>query len=372
MKSTWAMLASVGVVAFGGVAEAQYPSRVEVEMRLWTPKVLIWGEPTNAHLLIRNTGPEVIPIGLEARFLIGIFEVRRQGEKSWKTCKHAASRPDESIKVSVPFGDGLINGVWAREYGTRPSGLYPGETWSIVRGDDFSDFDSCFSEMTVLEKLREIGTETLEIRFLLCPRNQVVNAKTERCIPSNVIAVEVKSPKGVDLEAMLDESVGQNWKAPKWPDSLYIKYPTSIYVGHELMKTTGQLNQVFGRRGTMPMDYVARRPGEQNRLSLARDAKPDVVHGAELEDAYEKTQVELRVGRLATFLVARPEFSEADSLRLELAGRFASLGRFDEAKRQVQLLSKPGATPERDKALDAFRKFMEDKQGFNGGGGVPN
>jgi hypothetical protein len=124
-------------------------------------------------------------------------------------------------------------------------------------------------------------------------------------------------------------------------------------------------NVYIVQRGSMPMDYVATRPGERNKLALPEHPSRMELEEAIRHDAYEKEQAEIRINRLATFLAARPEFSEADSLRLELAGRLASLDRFDEVKRQVQLLSKAGATPERGKALEAFRKYMTDKQGSN-------
>lgn len=150
--------------------------------------------------------------------------------------------------------------------------------------------------------------------------------------------------------------------AKKWPESLYAKYPTSIYVGHELARSSrvgyGDIKPFEGN----PMEFVAMNPGRRHGNALTLSSKEKDLREAQRHDAWEKTEFVDRVNLLITFLDARPEFSRADMLRLELIGRLAALDRFAEARRQVERLSKTGSTPERRQALESLEVHIRARE----------
>jgi hypothetical protein len=123
--------------------------------------------------------------------------------------------------------------------------------------------------------------------------------------------------------------------------------------------------------GSAPQDYVARNPGKRLQAALTAASTPKDVDYAVRHDKGELRDANLRINGISTFINARPEFSGADTLRLELAGRLAAVGRIAEAKRQLELLPKAAMTPERSLQIEAFRRYLAENQGDDGKVEVP-
>ncbi len=213
-----------------------------------------------------------------------------------------------------------------------------------------SRFWAVFSRISKTSRKRIAeGKGDYEVRYALVGPGQNMGMPREKLVVSKPVSIRKLAPKGIDEDASYDQSIFTN----QYPETMMVKYPTAIKVGHALLSQGGW---------STPFQYMQAAPGNiwQSRLTPTT-SKSDVAYAIR-HDKYEKEQVELRMQRIATFLNARPEFVHAAALRLELAGRLAGFGQFDEAAAQFELAMKAPHSPEQQKQGADFVKAMEVKR----------
>lgn len=131
--------------------------------------------------------------------------------------------------------------------------------------------------------------------------------------------------------------------------TLLSSYPTSTYAGYALL-SAGQCipdPRVF-LVNFLEHDKTADR-WPQTTGQMAEEKKRD------LEDTQK------RVAQLAGYLKARPDFARADALKLELGGRLAMLGRYDEARALCDEITLNNADSQEAKKARMLTDFLVQK-----------
>ncbi len=152
---------------------------------------------------------------------------------------------------------------------------------------------------------------------------------------------------GVDAEVLAKRGNACNQLAID--AGLLEKYPTSTYAGYALLPA-GQCipdPRVF-LVNCLEHDKTAER-WPQTAGQMASEKKKD------LEDN------EKRVAQLAGYLKARPDFARADALKVELAGRFAMLGRIDEAHALCDEIAAKDAGSLEAKKANVLKDYLDER-----------
>lgn len=136
---------------------------------------------------------------------------------------------------------------------------------------------------------------------------------------SNHVRLRLNQPSGLDATIFHSYHNACN-QITLAPDSILSKYPTSTYAGYALL-SQGQCipdPRVF-LTDVLSMDKHAQiEPQSANQM--AGDKRRSLDGDQE------------RVAQLEAYLKARPDFAQADCLKVELAGRLAALQRYSESK----------------------------------------
>ena len=141
-------------------------------------------------------------------------------------------------------------------------------------------------------------------------------------IESEICQFEVKAPTGIDLEAY-NYFKGEPLSKPQ---ELLQKFPTSTYAGYELAKD-----------GCEDLE---------NYVNLTSDEIIDDVLGVRWRpdrDTYKeevKAKYSEKLKMLRNFILAHPDFAEADMIHSAIARSLLILGRQNEAIEEMKILSK--------------------------------
>jgi hypothetical protein len=169
---------------------------------------------------------------------------------------------------------------------------------------------------------------------------------------SNHLRIRLVPPTGTDLAAFKECATPCN-QVTFARDMLLKDFPTSTYAGYALLPA-GQCipdPRVF-LVNFLEHDKTAER-WPQTTGQMTAEKKKD------LEDT------EKRVAQLANYLKARPDFARADALKVELAGRLAMLGRFDEAHALCDEITLKAAGGQESKKASMLMDFLTEK-GYQG------
>jgi hypothetical protein len=168
-------------------------------------------------------------------------------------------------------------------------------------------------------------------------------------VRSEEVRIKILKPEGVDLQAY-----SYFKRCPRCDDKkLLERFPTSTYAGYALLPA--------GQCIPDPRVFLV------NFLEHDKTAErwPQTAGQMTSEKRKDIEDTEKRAAQLTAYLRARPDFARADALKVELAGRLAMLGRFDEAHALCDEITLKDAGSLESKKANMLMGFLVER-GFQG------